>query len=136
MMYRKVRILVQFAPEQVSDAVAALEKEFPNSKLLDDALAEEIFAEGVARKDVAGAEKTFRRLVDKYPNANAVDNAYTWMAIIYRCAGRPEDALKLNRDILRLFPTTRHARYATTRIAEPDAKSCRAWQTADQDSTK
>ncbi len=137
MMYRKVRILVQFAPEQVPDAVVALEKDFPNSKLLDDALAEEIFAEGVARKDVAGAEKTFRRLVEKYPNGNAVDNAYTWMAIIYRCAGRPDDALKLNRDILRLFPTTRHARYATTRMAEPDAKSCRAWQTAaDQDGTK
>ncbi len=136
MMYRKVRILVQFAPEQVPDAVAALEKEFPNSKLLDDALAEEIFAEGVARKDVASAEKTFRRLVDKYPNGNAVDNAYTWMAIIYRCAGRADDALKFNRDILRLFPTTRHARYATTRIAEPDAKSCRAWEVSEDDSAK
>jgi len=33
-------------------------------------------------------------------------------------------AASLNRDILRLFPMTRHARYARARMANPRAASC------------
>jgi TolA-binding protein len=120
--YRKARALVQFAPASVADAVAALEQEYPKSQLLDDALAEQLFAEGVMLRDINAAQRTFQRLVTNFPNANALDNAYTWMAIIDRCAGRADEAQKLNREIIRLFPTTRHARYARDRAAKP--KSC------------
>jgi TolA-binding protein len=71
--------------------------------------------------DVNAAEQTFRKLVDAYPRGNALDNAYTWMAIIYRCQGRNNDAQNMNREIIRRFPMTRHAGYARERMAKPDA---------------
>ena len=122
--YRKVRILVQFAPSTVAAAVAAMEQEFPKSQLMDDALAEQIYAEGVMLRDVDAAQRTFRKLLADYPKGNAVDNAYTWMAIVYRCAGRTDEAQKTNRDIIRLFPMTRHARYARDRASKPKASAC------------
>jgi tetratricopeptide (TPR) repeat protein len=127
--YRKIRILVgsikhgiplQFAPTTVSDAVSAMEAEFPKSQLMDDALAEQIFAQGVLLGNVTAAEATFRKLINTFPNANAVDNAYTWMAIMYRCAGKTAQAEKINRDIIRLFPFSRHARYARERMSHPN----------------
>ena len=69
-------------------------------------------------------DAAFRKLLAKYPKGNAVDNAYTWMAIIYRCQGRTEDAQRTNRDIIRLFPLTRHARYARERASNPSASAC------------
>jgi tetratricopeptide (TPR) repeat protein len=122
--YRKVRILVRFAPKAVADAVAAMEQEFPKSRLTGDALAEQLYVEGVMLRDVSAAQATFRKLLANFPNHNAIDNAYTWMAIIYRCEGRTEDAQKTNRDIIRLFPMTRHARYARDRAAKPAASAC------------
>src|SRR5262249_2335682 len=82
--YRKIRVLVAFAPEEVSEEVAIMEREFPTSALLDDALAEQIFAQGMSLNDLNAAEVTFRKLINTYPRGNAIDNAYTWMAIIYR----------------------------------------------------
>jgi hypothetical protein len=52
---------------------------------------------------------------------------YTWMAVIYRCAGRTDDAQKFNRDIIRLFPMTRHALYAMDRMLHPQVEACQAW---------
>jgi tetratricopeptide (TPR) repeat protein len=122
--YRKVRVMAQYAPKTAAAAVAAMEQEFPKSDLMDDALAEEIYAEGVWLRDVSAAQRTFQKLLANFPRGNAVDNAYTWMGIIYRCEGRADDAQKINRDILRLFPMTRHARYARARMANPRAASC------------
>jgi tetratricopeptide (TPR) repeat protein len=122
--YRKVRVLVQFKPASVRAAVATMEAEFPKGDLLDDALAEEIFAEGAALKDLNAAEQTFRKLVDGFPKGNALDNGYTWMAILYRCMGRAEEARKINADIVRLFPGSRHARLALQRMAHPETKAC------------
>jgi tetratricopeptide (TPR) repeat protein len=118
--YRKVRVSVAFAAERVGAAVAGMEQEFPASDLLDDVLAEQIFAQGLVQRDVAGAQATFRKLIEKFPRGNAVDNAHTWMAIIYRCEGRIQDAQNMNRDIIRKFPNSRHAVHAQKRITEPD----------------
>jgi tetratricopeptide (TPR) repeat protein len=122
--YRKVRIAAVYAPKTVSDIIAAMEKEFPNSNLLDDVLAEQIYAQGVMMRDIPAAEKTFAALIRKYPNGNAVDNAYDWMGILYRCVGRTQDALAMNREILTRFPMTRHAKYARERMAKPSADNC------------
>jgi TolA-binding protein len=70
--------------------------------------------------DVDAAQRTFQVLLQKYPNGNAIDNAYSWMEIIYRCAGRKQDAQTMNVEIVRRFPLTRHAKYARDRIAKPD----------------
>jgi tetratricopeptide (TPR) repeat protein len=86
--YRKARVLVQFAPATVPDAVAALEHEYPKSQLLDDALAEQLFAEGVMLRDINAAQRTFQRLVNNFPNANALDNAIPgWPSYIVAPAG-------------------------------------------------
>jgi TolA-binding protein len=119
-----VRILVQFNAASVPAAVSAMEAEFPKGDLLDDALAEEIFALGAEMKDLNAAEDTFRKLITTFPNSNALDNGYTWMAIIYRCMGHLEQAQKINADILRLFPRSRHAALARERMAHPEAKAC------------
>jgi tetratricopeptide (TPR) repeat protein len=122
--YRKVRISAVYAPKTVPDIIAAMKQEFPNSGLLDDVLAEQIYAQGVIMRDVPAAEKTFQTLIREYPNGNAVDNAYGWMAILYRCVGRTQDALVMNREILQRFPITRHAKYARERMANPAANNC------------
>jgi tetratricopeptide (TPR) repeat protein len=122
--YRKVRIAALFAPESVPGVIALMKREFPNSKLLDDVLAEQLFGQGVVMHDVPAAEITFRTLLQKYPNGNAVDNAFSWMAILYRCTGRTQDALALNREILQRFPMTRHAKYARERMANPGTENC------------
>jgi tetratricopeptide (TPR) repeat protein len=118
--YRKVRVLVVYKPKSVADAIAAMKEEFPKSRLLDDALAEQLFAEGVVLKDVDAAQRTFQNLVRTYPGGNAVDNSYGWMAIILRCQKRVPEAQDLNREIIRRFPMTRHALYARQRLAQPD----------------
>jgi TolA-binding protein len=117
--YRKVRILVASAPNKVADQVAAMEQDFPASSLLDDVLTEQIFAQGLGLRDLNAAEATFHRLLSAFPRGNAVDNAYTWMAIIYRCHGRVQDAENMNLQIIRRFPMTRHAIYARERLASP-----------------
>jgi tetratricopeptide (TPR) repeat protein len=117
--YRKVRILAVYQPSATGSAVAEMEQEYPNSRLMDDALAEEIFAEGVMLRDLKAAQKTFRKLITTFPNGNAVDNSYSWMAIILRCEGHTEEEQSMNREIIRRFPLTRHARYARERIAKP-----------------
>jgi tetratricopeptide (TPR) repeat protein len=121
MRFRTVRIMVFYAPERVPQTIAALAEEFPGSRLLGDALAEEIFAEGVIMKDTDAAQKTFRELLSKYPNSNAVDNAYSWMAIIMRCTDQLDEEKRLNAEIIRRFPLTRHATYAKERMAHPNA---------------
>jgi TolA-binding protein len=118
--YRKIRVSVAFAPDGVAAAAAGMEQEFPMSDLLDDALAEQIFAQGLVQGEVDGAQATFRKLLEKYPRGNAIDNAHTWMAIMYRCEGRTQDAQNMNRDIIRRFPNSRHAVYARKRMTEPD----------------
>jgi tetratricopeptide (TPR) repeat protein len=119
LLFRKIRVAAVFAPDTVPAAIAALQQEFPTSVLLNDALAEQIFAEGITAKDPDAAAKTFRELLQKYPNGNAVDNAYSWMSIALHCAGRKTDADNMDREIVQRFPRTRHAEYARKRLADP-----------------
>jgi len=122
--YRKARVAAIFAPDTMQDIFTAMSTEFPQSKLLDDVLAEQIFAQGVIKTDLNAARTTFNKLVTSYPNGNAVDNAYSWMAIILRCNGQIQEADKINHEIVRRFGTTRHAAYAKQRMADP--KTCTA----------
>ena len=118
-------------PQKVSDAVTAMQKEYPKSELLNDALAEQIYAEGAIMKDVPAAERTFQELLKDFPQGNAVDNAYSWMAIIYRCAHKADLAKKTNMDIIRRFPLTRHARYAAERMLHPDECGLTGWNSSN-----
>jgi tetratricopeptide (TPR) repeat protein len=125
--YRKARIAAVFAPDTMPGIFAAMSAEFPTSKLLDDVLAEELFAEGIVKPNVDAARVTFNKLISTYPTGNAVDNAYSWMAIILRCNGQLQEAEKLNREIIRRFPLTRHAIYAKERMADPKTCAARAY---------
>jgi TolA-binding protein len=107
----------------VPEEVASMERVFPTSALLDDALAEQIFAQGMSLNDLNAAEVTFRKLIKTYPRGNAIDNAYTWMAIIYRRNCRLQEAQTMNSEIIRRFPLTRHAMYAQERLANPTSCS-------------
>jgi tetratricopeptide (TPR) repeat protein len=121
--YKRITLLAQFDPLKVAAANAKLEEEFPNSILLNDGMAEQVFAEAVVIGDMSRATATFNALRQKFPTGNAVDNAYSWMAIGWTCAGQPVTARKVNEEIVRLFPLTRHASYARERLREPHACS-------------
>jgi TolA-binding protein len=118
--YRRVRVLAVFDPAAMPGAIAAMKQEFPNSILMNDALAEQIFADGITLKNPDAAEAVFRKLLQQYPNGNAVDNAYSWMEIALRCAGRLQEAQAINEQIIQRFPMTRHAAYARVRLAHPE----------------
>lgn len=122
--YRKTRITSVYLPEVTREVVQSMESRCSRSKLLSNVLAEEIFAEGIVSRDVPAAEKTFNKLINTYPSGNAVDNAYSWMAIIYRCADMRERAQHMNCEIISQFPATRHAIYALERLSHPEAKDC------------
>ena len=81
----------------------------------------------MVKTDFNAARATFNKLVSTYPNGNAVDNAYSWMAIILRCNGQLQEADKMNREIIRRFGMTRHAAYAKQRIANPKACGAEAY---------
>jgi tetratricopeptide (TPR) repeat protein len=129
--YRKARVSAVFAPDTIPEVFAVMSAEFPASKLLDDVLAEQLFAQGFMKKDLNAAQVTFRKLITDYPNGNAVDNAYSWMAIILRCQGQIPEAEKMNREIIRRYPLTRHAAYAKARLADP--KTCTAQTYAEEE---
>jgi len=118
--YERITLLAQFDPPKVAAANVAFREEFPdNSVLLNDGLAEQVFAEAIELADMAKATATFNELRQRYPTGNAIDNAYSWMAIAWTCVGRPEKAREVNQEIVRLFPLTRHAGYARARLREP-----------------
>jgi PAN domain len=123
--YRKVKILALFAPKTVGQAVALMENDVPESSLNNNALAEQIYAEAFVAGDMAAARVSFDRLLSKYPNGNAVDNAHSWMAIGYRCAEQISQSHAIDREIIKRFPWTRHARYARSRLSDTNTKSGR-----------
>ena len=121
LMYRKVRILVQFQPEKVEAAVKAFEEEYPRSKLLDDAYVELLYAQAFTLGSKrAKVDATFRLVNERFPKENAIDNAYSWYAIYLQCIKDFPAARSVNMDIVRKFPISRHAVYATARLASND----------------
>ena len=125
--YRKVRILVQFEPKTVETAVKAFEEEYPQSKLLDDAYVELLYTQAfVLRANTSSVDATFRFIAERFPKQNAVDNAYNWYAIYLHCMKDYSGARNVNLDIIRKFPITRHAIYATERLASRDGR-CQMW---------
>ncbi len=117
--YKRIRLLAQFDPVKVAAANAEFRDEFPNSALLDDVMAEQVFAEAVTIGDMSKAAATFDTLRQRYPDGNAIDNAYSWMAIGWTCAGQPLKAREIDQQIVRFFPSTRHARFARQRLDKP-----------------
>jgi tetratricopeptide (TPR) repeat protein len=122
--YRKVRIMVQFAPGDVPGVVSAMAQEFPSSQLLDDALGEQLYTQGAVLRNRNAAEDTLQRILVGFPQGNAVDNALNWMAVIYRCEGLTAEADKIDGQLIQQFPLTRHGRNALLRITNPSDWSC------------
>jgi len=119
--YKRITILAQFDPPKVAEANAAFQAEYPSSRLIDDSMAEQVFAEAVIVGNMAQATTTFDTLQHKYPAANAVDNAYSWMAIGWTCAGQPVKAREIDEQIVRRYTLTRHALFARKRLRDPQA---------------
>ncbi|WP_316224869.1 MULTISPECIES: hypothetical protein [unclassified Bradyrhizobium] len=117
--YKRITLIAQFDPVKASTANAEFQREFPGSRLLEHGIAEQVFGEAVIIGDMTKAAATFNDLLKRFPTGRAVDNAYSWMAIGWTCSGQPIKARAVNREIVRLFPTTRHARYALQRLKEP-----------------
>ena len=113
--YRKIRILVRYAPSQVAAAYTNLEGEFPNSNLLDDALTEQLYAEGVIMSDLTAMRATFAKIKEKFTNSNSIDNAYNWMVIVLKNEGKHAEAKTLNLEMIRRFLLTRMGKIARER---------------------
>jgi hypothetical protein len=126
LLYRKIRILGQFEPKLVESAVGELEREYPSSMLLDDAFVELLYTQAfVLRMPDATVNGTFRLITERFATGNAADNAYNWYAVYLRCRKDYEGARRINMEIIRRFPLTRHAIYAAARLASP--VGCGMW---------
>ncbi len=118
--YRRVRIEAAYNPEIVAEMVARMRDEYPTSSFMDDAMAEQIFAEAYSMEDVDGGRVTLDRLQADFPNGNALDNGYTWLALGLYDAQREDEAKAVDLEIIRRFPLTRHAVYAAERLSGTD----------------
>lgn len=90
---------------------------FPASDLADDALAEiGVYYVLWGFPDYQKAINVFATVVQRYPNSNAVDNSYNWIAYALMRAGAYQDARKMYQAINSEFPLTRFARYAQNNL--------------------
>lgn len=122
--YRKIRSLVLFKPEMVSEAVAEFGRARPKSKILANAIAEQLYADVYELGDIDDAKATFDRLVVGFQETNAIDNAMNLMSNMYRCSGNLEESRKIDSDIVRKFVLSRFAFYAIQRSQTEKTTSC------------
>jgi hypothetical protein len=126
LLYRKVRLLREFEPKMVETAVLALERAYPRSAFIDDAYVELLYTQAfVLRAPDTTVGETFRQIEQRFTAGNAVDNAYNWYAVYLRCMKDYQSARRINIEIIRRFPLTRHAVYAAARLARPEG--CEMW---------
>lgn len=76
-----------------ADTFGRIAQAFPMHPLADDALAEQVFFHIAVQNDAQQAEAAFDVLRNRYPHANAVDNAANWLAYYYLAQGSLGDAL-------------------------------------------
>lgn len=117
--YRRIRALAIFKPDAVERAVIEFEAEHPDSKLIDDAYVENLYAVVAGSKEPAAAKRAFEIAKAKAAGGNSLDNAYSWYAIYLRCVGRESEARSVNLEIITRFKLTRHAIHAVKRLAQP-----------------
>lgn len=116
--YRRIRVIAAVRPDEIDRYIGEFEQEAPYSDLLDDAEAERIFVLAYRTKS---PEKAFVRLAEmksKFHGGNALDNAYSWAARGYYCAGNIAEGRKIDIEITKRFPLTRHALYALRRLSQ------------------
>ncbi|WP_240839632.1 tetratricopeptide repeat protein [Acidaminobacter sp. JC074] len=82
----------------------------------DDALAEIGVHYLLTEKDYDKAREIFRQVIKKYPETNAVNNAYNWIAWSYLQEKDYEHALTAYEELKDKFPTNRFGRNAVPNI--------------------
>jgi TolA-binding protein len=112
LMFLKVLTYRDWQPYRVKDVVNEFFFRYPQSNLIDDAIAELAFVEIMIQNDEKAGELTVRELLKKYPNRNACDNALNWLAYNAMESGEYEKAEKIYREIVLKFPRSRFAKYA------------------------
>jgi len=78
--------------------------DYANTELADDALAETGVYYLLYEKDTATAREIFNKVIEKYPNRNAVDNAYNWIAWSYLQDKNYPKALEAYEELRTKFP--------------------------------
>ena len=78
--------------------------DYANTELADDALAETGVYYLLYDKDTATARDIFNKVIEKYPNRNAVDNAYNWIAWSYLQDKNYPKALEAYEELRTKFP--------------------------------
>ncbi len=88
-----------------------LEKQFPTSSLLPDALLEMTEAQ-LRTGNTNGAITTYKRLISNYPNTTQGRQAYLQLALTYADAGNRSEAISTYRTIIKNYPTSEEAAQA------------------------
>jgi len=78
----------------------------PNSTLMDDALAE-LGLYHMQTHDFVQAEGYLRRVVEEFPQANAFDNALNWLVLLYRDAGKIDQAISTSARLVSVVSSKR-----------------------------
>jgi len=116
--YRRIRIIAADQPDAINSYIDEFERESPHSDLLDDAEAERIFVLAYRQKNPGQAILRLMEMTKRFPESNALDNAYSWTARGFYCTGSIAEGRKLDIVITRKFILTRHAAYAAYRLAQ------------------
>jgi hypothetical protein len=126
--YLKICISKIEFPNQTETLVNMFLKEHPNQDLADDVLAELVYVQSNVLEDFEKAEKYLKFLQSRYPKGNANDNAMYWLAYGYDRAINDyyfdndkkkylrESAKSKYSEIIKKYPMTRFARYATSNL--------------------
>lgn len=92
-----------------------LEKKFPTSAVIPDALLEKAEAY-VQLGKIADADNVYRRLITDYPSTSQGRSAYLNLASDLVSAGKTDDAIRTYQDLVSSAPTSEEARVANEAV--------------------
>ncbi len=92
---------------------------YPHHSFADDAMAEigvSYLLWGYGSADDETARDWFRKTIDSYPNGNAIDNCYNWIAWSYYKEGNYQESFNYYSLLLEREPLSRFVEYAKNQI--------------------
>ncbi|AOS83936.1 hypothetical protein BIU88_07110 [Chlorobaculum limnaeum] len=122
--YPKIELLKAFCyrnsskGEMMRNTLVGLYNQYPNHPLADDVLAEIGLYYLLWIGDYDAAINTFDKVVYRYPDGNAADNALNWKAYALMQKNDPVKAFYAYMDVVKKVPFSRFAEYAFNNIVK------------------
>lgn len=118
-LYLEIRYYKDILPEKVGEVVDRMVRIDPDHHLVDDAMAEQVYALTNSTGAVFQAEVVAEKMERMFPEGNALDNALNWIAVAHRHLYGRKNENRIDWEIIQKFPNTRFALYSWIRIFDP-----------------